>query len=53
VTRLRSRGDSPGELIEVITHLAFYSGWPTANTAVAIARKVFGEPERPSGSQSK
>lgn len=31
------------ELIEVITHLAFYSGWPTANTAVAIARRVFDE----------
>src|SRR5260370_6861621 len=30
------------ELIEVITHLAFYAGWPTANTAVAIARKDFG-----------
>ncbi len=34
------------ELIEVITHLAFYAGWPTANTAVTIARKVFGEVER-------
>ena len=33
------------ELIEVITHLAFYAGWPAANTAVAIARKVFGEGE--------
>ena len=31
------------ELIELITHLAFYSGWPTANTAVSIARRVFAE----------
>ena len=31
------------ELIELITHLAFYAGWPTANTAVAVARKVFAE----------
>jgi len=31
------------ELIEVITHLAFYSGWPTAATAVSIAKKVFEE----------
>ncbi|WP_197326214.1 carboxymuconolactone decarboxylase family protein [Ralstonia solanacearum] len=31
------------ELIEVITHLAFYSGWPTANTALAIAQRVFDE----------
>lgn len=29
------------ELIEVITHLAFYSGWPTAGTAVGVVREVF------------
>ena len=38
-------GVTKDELIEVITHLAFYSGWPTANTAIAIARKAFGELE--------
>ena len=38
-------GVTKDELIEVITHLAFYAGWPTANTAVAIARKVFAEAE--------
>jgi 4-carboxymuconolactone decarboxylase len=38
-------GVSRDELIEVITHLAFYSGWPTANSAVAIARRVFDEAE--------
>jgi 4-carboxymuconolactone decarboxylase len=38
-------GVTKDELIEVITHLAFYAGWPTANTAVVIARKVFGEVE--------
>ncbi|MGH7224323.1 MAG: carboxymuconolactone decarboxylase family protein [Gemmataceae bacterium] len=31
------------ELSEVITHLAFYAGWPPASTAVGIARKVFEE----------
>jgi 4-carboxymuconolactone decarboxylase len=31
------------ELIEAITHLAFYAGWPTASTAVGIARRVFAE----------
>ncbi len=36
-------GVTRDELIELITHLAFYSGWPTANTAVTIARKVFEE----------
>ena len=28
------------EIIEMITHLAFYSGWPTASTAIGIARQV-------------
>ncbi len=26
---------------EVITHLAFYAGWPRVMAAVAVARKVF------------
>ncbi|HYS63228.1 MAG TPA: carboxymuconolactone decarboxylase family protein [Paraburkholderia sp.] len=34
-------GISRDELIELITHLAFYSGWPTASTALSIARQVF------------
>jgi 4-carboxymuconolactone decarboxylase len=36
-------GVSRDELIEVITHLAFYSGWPTADSAVTIAKRVFEE----------
>jgi 4-carboxymuconolactone decarboxylase len=31
------------ELIEVITHLAFYSGWPNAMTAVMTAKEVFSK----------
>ena len=41
--RALENGVTKDELIELITHLAFYSGWPTANSAVAIARKVFAE----------
>jgi 4-carboxymuconolactone decarboxylase len=41
--RALDNGLSRDELSEVITHLAFYSGWPTAATAVAIARRVFQE----------
>jgi 4-carboxymuconolactone decarboxylase len=38
-------GVTPDELVELITHLAFYSGWPTAMTALNIARRVFEEYE--------
>ncbi|HRY04431.1 MAG TPA: carboxymuconolactone decarboxylase family protein [Beijerinckiaceae bacterium] len=31
------------EIAETITHLAFYGGWPVANTAIPVARKVFEE----------
>ena len=31
------------ELIELITHLAIYSGWPNAGTAALIAKEVFAE----------
>ena len=36
-------GVTRDEIVELITHLAFYSGWPTAGTAVGIAREVFAE----------
>jgi len=41
--RALENGVTRDELIELITHLAFYAGWPAASTAVAIARKVFAE----------
>jgi len=31
------------EIVEMVTHLAFYSGWPTASSALTIIRKVFEE----------
>ncbi len=36
-------GITRAELIELITHLAFYAGWPTASSAVTIAQRVFEE----------
>lgn len=36
-------GVTRDEIVEVITQLAFYSGWPTASTAIGIARQVFAE----------
>lgn len=39
-------GVTRDELIEAITHLAFYAGWPTASTAIGIARDVFADADR-------
>jgi len=39
----RENGVTQEELIETITHLAFYAGWPNAVTAVGVAREVFGQ----------
>jgi 4-carboxymuconolactone decarboxylase len=43
--RALENGVTKDELVELITHLAFYSGWPTANSAVSVARRVFEEAE--------
>src|SRR5437870_6698261 len=34
-------GVEPREISEIITHLAFYSGWGNATAAVAVAKDVF------------
>jgi 4-carboxymuconolactone decarboxylase len=41
--RAIENGVTREKLIETITHLAFYAGWPVANTALPIARRVFDE----------
>jgi 4-carboxymuconolactone decarboxylase len=41
--RALENGVGRDELVELITHLAFYAGWPTARSAVTIARRVFEE----------
>jgi 4-carboxymuconolactone decarboxylase len=37
----KDNGVTEAELIEAITHLAFYTGWPQAMAAMAVAKKVF------------
>jgi 4-carboxymuconolactone decarboxylase len=39
--RAQDNGVTEEELIEVITHLAFYAGWPKAMSAMAVAKQVF------------
>jgi 4-carboxymuconolactone decarboxylase len=41
LARARDNGVTQEELIETITHLAFYAGWPSAVTASTVAKEVF------------
>ena len=34
-------GVTQDELVEAITNLAFYAGWPSAVTAISVAKEVF------------
>ncbi|REK75174.1 carboxymuconolactone decarboxylase family protein [Paenibacillus paeoniae] len=34
-------GLKPEEMVEAITHLAFYTGWPRAASAISVAKSVF------------
>ena len=37
----RKNGLTEEQLIEAITHLAFYAGWPRAMSAMTVAKSVF------------
>lgn len=41
--RAMENGVTRDELVEALTHLAFYSGWPTAVTALARLQEVLDE----------
>jgi 4-carboxymuconolactone decarboxylase len=41
LARARDNGVTEEEMVESITHLAFYAGWPSAITAVTVAKEVF------------
>ena len=43
LTRAVENGVRTEELIEAIKHLAFYSGWPSAMTAMTIAKELFSK----------
>ena len=44
--RALANGVTREEIGELITHLAFYAGWPSAMTAGRIAKKAFDEAPR-------
>jgi 4-carboxymuconolactone decarboxylase len=39
--RAIENGVTKDELVELITHMAFYAGWPNAMSAVSKARELF------------
>jgi 4-carboxymuconolactone decarboxylase len=43
LNRAVENGLTKDELIETITHLAFYAGWPSAMSAILIAKEVFSQ----------
>ena len=43
IRRALANGVTKDEIGEIITHVAFYAGWPTAAQAVRIAQEVFDE----------
>lgn len=34
-------GVTRDEIVEMVTHLAFYAGWPAASTAIGLVRAAF------------
>ena len=42
--RAINNGLTKSEIIECVTHLAFYSGWPTAMSAALVAKDVLESP---------
>ena len=47
--RAIENGVTRAELIEMITHLAFYVGWPSAMSAVGKAKELLPEPGKEPG----
>ncbi len=43
LARALQNGVSKQEIGELITHLAFYAGWPAAMTAALVAKDVFAK----------
>src|SRR5256884_8974034 len=41
--RALHNGVTKDEIIELVTHLAFYSGWPTAMSAALVAKEIFDQ----------
>lgn len=41
IERAKANGVTAEEMAEIITHAAFYTGWPKAWTAMTMAKEVY------------
>ena len=41
IPKALNNGVTQDEVVELITHLAFYAGWPAAMSAATLARELF------------
>lgn len=48
----RKNGISRSEIAEIITHIAFYAGWPKAWAAFGLAKTVWAEEEKGIGEKA-
>ena len=51
--RAIANGVTKEELVEMFVHMAFYSGWPSAVTAVLNFREIFGDTQADANSDQK
>jgi 4-carboxymuconolactone decarboxylase len=43
ISNAKNHGVSAEEMAEILTHAAFYAGWPKAWAALRMAKEVYGE----------
>ncbi|KIL42022.1 4-carboxymuconolactone decarboxylase [Gordoniibacillus kamchatkensis] len=43
LNKAKENGLTENELVEAITHLAFYAGWPKSMSAIMVAKEVFSD----------
>lgn len=43
IQRAKANGVTAEEMAEILTHAAFYAGWPKARTAMGMAKEVYAE----------
>jgi 4-carboxymuconolactone decarboxylase len=49
--RAMDNGLTQGQASEVLTHIAFYAGWPNAFSALPVVKDVFEKRQKPTFSQ--